>query len=69
MVKADYISAISILLGLSKEATKDLNKLGVKTVEEIFTQYKANAMQAVHAAETRQYAPTPGRNKNRNTRG
>lgn len=67
--KPDLILGISTLLSLSKEATKELTKLNKATLEEIFYNYKENAINANNAIEAeakraRQHATAPCRRKN-----
>ena len=68
MTKQTLIDTIAILLSLSKESKRELSKLSVPTLTDIFNNYKKNAMDAQNAIEkevenARKHALAPRRRK------
>lgn len=64
MTKADLIAGLSILLNLSKKGSKGLEKLDKETLQEIFENYKQNALNSQAAVERAlEHASTSGRSK------
>jgi hypothetical protein len=49
--KNDYISGLEILLSLDVSSTKELNKLSVEALAQIYDNYKQNALDAQNRVE------------------